>query len=447
MGSSLKSGTRGDSTMTLSMKLPATVTPLSRDARVTVVLLFIVWLVDYFDRLIMNFALPYIGKDFQLNHTQQGLLVSAFFITYAFSQLPGGVLADRIGTRKTIAIAMIGWSAFTGLTGLAWSFSALIVIRFLFGIGEGVFPGASYKAISERTEPGDRMTAIGIMSSSNQFGAAVAPLLGAPLIAIIGWRWSFGAAAVAGIACCFAVLFFLPPPSVQQRTANIGARDVGAKASWAIVRSPHMYIYVAMFFGADLVAWGVLTWTPSYLLAVRGLSLGHSAILIAIPMVVAGAGTILGGKLSDLLNGRPRRVAAPALAVAAAGLLLMATAASLSAFIIWQCVTLFGFGLAFMSIQAVPMKALNAKFTGSATGMINFGGQLAGAFAPVIMGALIDRFSYVAAFVFLALGALLGLVAAIIAPQTPEALVRKLARNQLLAGGFAVEVAHAGAER
>ena len=164
-------------------------------------------------------------------------------------------------------------------------------------------------------------------------------------------------------------------------------------------------------------------------------------------MVVAGAGTILGGKLSDLLNGRPRRVAAPALAVAAAGLLLMATAASLSAFIIWQCVTLFGFGLAFMSIQAVPMKALNAKFTGSATGMINFGGQLAGAFAPVIMGALIDRFSYVAAFVFLALGALLGLVAAIIAPQTPEALVRKLARNQLLAGGFAVEVAHAGAER
>src|SRR5665213_2395683 len=175
MGSSLKSGTRGDSTMTLSMKLPATVTPLSRDARVTVVLLFIVWLVDYFDRLIMNFALPYIGKDFQLNHTQQGLLVSAFFITYAFSQLPGGVLADRIGTRKTIAIAMIGWSAFTGLTGLAWSFSALIVIRFLFGIGEGVLPGASYKAISERTEPGDRMTAIGIMSSSNQFGAAVAP--------------------------------------------------------------------------------------------------------------------------------------------------------------------------------------------------------------------------------------------------------------------------------
>lgn len=125
----------------------------------------------------------------------------------------------------------------------------------------------------------------------------------------------------------------------------------------------------------------------------------------------------------------------------------MATAASLSAFIIWQCVTLFGFGLAFMSIQSVPMKALNAKCTGSATGMINFGGQLAGVIAPVIMGALIDRFTYVAAFVFLALGALLGLVAAIVAPQTPEALVRKLARNQLLASGFAVEVAHAGAER
>lgn len=421
------------------MKLPVAVTPLDRDARLTVALLFIVWLVDYFDRLIMNFALPYIGTDFHLDHTQEGMLVSAFFLTYAFSQLPGGVLADRIGARKTIAIAMVGWSVFTGLTGLAWSFSALVVVRFVFGICEGVFPGAAYKAISERTEPADRMTAMGIMSSSNQFGAAVAPLVGAPLIVFIGWRWSFGAAAVAGVACCFAVLYLLPPPNVRQRTTVVESQSVRKESAWAIVRSPSMYIYVAMFFGADIVAWGVLTWTPSYLLAVRGISVAHSAILIAIPMVVAGAGTILGGKLSDRLNGRPRRVAAPALAIAAVAVLLMATAASVTAFVVWQCVTLFGFGLSFMSIQSVPMKALNSKFTASAAGMINFGGQMAGVLAPVIMGALIDRFSYVAAFLFLALGAALGTVAAVVAPQTPEALAQKLARNQLLAGGLAVE--------
>jgi MFS family permease len=152
----------------VSMKMNRTASPLSRTAKVTVALLFVSWLVDYFDRLIMTFALPYIGKEFHLDHTQEGLLISAFFIAYAFSQLPGGVLADKVGTRKIIAIAMIVWSVFTGFTGLAWSFGSLLVIRFFFGIGEGVFPGASFKAISERTDPGERMTANGIMLSSNQ---------------------------------------------------------------------------------------------------------------------------------------------------------------------------------------------------------------------------------------------------------------------------------------
>ncbi len=122
-----------------------TASPLSRTAKVTVALLFVIWLVDYFDRLIMTFALPYIGKEFHLDHTQEGLLISAFFIAYAFSQLPGGVLADKVVTRKIIAIAMIVWSVFTGFTGLAWSFGALLVIRFFFGIGEGVFPQGLFK--------------------------------------------------------------------------------------------------------------------------------------------------------------------------------------------------------------------------------------------------------------------------------------------------------------
>jgi len=421
----------------VSMQMNRTASPLSRTAKVTVALLFIVWLVDYFDRLIMNFALPYIGKEFHLNHTQEGLLISAFFIAYAFSQLPGGVLADKIGTRKIIAIAMIVWSVFTGFTGLAWGFGALLVIRFMFGIGEGVFPGASFKAISERTNPAERMTANGIMLSSNQFGSAVAPLLAAPLIAAIGWRWSFGAAAVAGLACCVAILYFLPPPDTRKPAPEAQAPPVGKTTTWALFKSPIMFVYVVMFFGVDIIGWGVSTWMPSYLLAARGISIGHSAILVAIPNVVAGVGTILGGKLSDLANGRPRLVAAPALAVATAALLLMATSKGLTAFISWECVALFGFGLSFMPCLAVPIKTLNGKFAGSAAGMINFGGQMAGVFAPVIMGALIDRFSYVAAFLFLALGAVIGLIAAVIAPQTPDALAQKLSKNELLRGGFA----------
>lgn len=117
----------------------------------------------------------------------------------------------------------------------------------------------------------------------------------------------------------------------------------------------------------------------------------------------------------------------------------MATSANLTVFIVWECIALFGFGISFMPCLSVPLKALNGKFAGSASGMINFGGQMAGVFAPVIMGALIDQFSYIAAFLFLAAGAMVGLVAALVAPQTPEKLTQKLAKNKLLAGGFTVD--------
>lgn len=414
---------------------------MSRVAKITTALLFLAWLVDYFDRLIMNIALPSIGKDFGLNHAEQGLIVSVFFFAYAFSQLPGGVLADKFGTRKIIAAAMIFWSLFTGFTALAWTFSAMLVIRALFGIGEGVFPGASLKAITERTKPDERMLANGLMLSSNNFGGAVAPLVAIPLIAAVGWRWGFGISAFAGVIVLGLIVVFMPGKSER-----VVATEVSAAAEkgngWAVLKCPHLYVFVAIFFGLDIIAWGLSTWMPSYLESARHLSLGKSAILLAIGPLVAGIATILGGKLADKLGGRPRLIVAPAMLVGGVGIYLMAESVSLTDFMIWQSVGLFCFGLSFMPVFSVPLKTLNGRFTGSASGMINFGGQLAGVIAPFVMGWLIDAFkSYTAAFLFLIIGALIALIMAMIAPQTPDALKDRLSRNPQLAGGFTDEVA------
>ncbi len=121
---------------------------------------------------------------------------------------------------------MIIWSIFTGLTGLAWSFAALLVIRILFGLGEGMFPAASFKAITERTTPRERMFANGWMLSSNNFGSAVAPLVAAPMIAAIGWRWGFGVSAVAGIVCLVLILILLLPKQESPApTASVPAGE------------------------------------------------------------------------------------------------------------------------------------------------------------------------------------------------------------------------------
>lgn len=421
-------------------------TSLSRTAKITTGLLFLTWLVDYFDRMIVNLALPHIGATFSLNHAQQGTIISAFFLAYAFCQLPGGVLADRFGTRTIIAAAMIFWSLFTGLTAIAWSFTVLLGIRFLFGVGEGVFPAASMKAITERTGPNERMTANGLMLSSNPFGSAVAPLVAGPLITLVGWRFSFFWAALAGLACCAIVLIWLPRPKqtvvadpqvlADSRKHELAA-DSAKKPVLALFRSPIIFVFALMFFGVDTISWGLQSWMPSYLQTERGLDVSSSGLLVAIPSVFGGVGTIVGGKITDKINGRPAYIVVPAMIICAASLTVMAVTGWLPLFIGLQSIGMFCFGVSFMPVMSIPLKTLSGKYAGSASGTINFGGQLAGFFIPIIMGTLIDLFGYVAAFLSLAVGALIALVASASVPQTPNKMRKVFEKNPYLEGSYA----------
>src|SRR5690606_23764449 len=105
----------GRSTMTTT-STPDTV---RRTGRRTIALLVGVYIIDYIDRVMIAIALPLIGAEFGLTRTEQGLVVSAFAIAYMVSQLPGGVLADRMGARPLLVVSLVAWSVFTAATGLA----------------------------------------------------------------------------------------------------------------------------------------------------------------------------------------------------------------------------------------------------------------------------------------------------------------------------------------
>jgi MFS family permease len=166
-----------------------------RAALTATVLFFFAWLIDYIDRMVITIALPGIGREFALDRTEMGLVLTVFFVAYAVFQLPGGFIADRLGTRPTVAIAMTMWSAFTALTGAATGYLALLATRFCFGVFEGIYPAAAMKAIAERTSQRSRMTAEGGMFTSTMLGTALAPLVAGPAIALIGWRNAFFAVA------------------------------------------------------------------------------------------------------------------------------------------------------------------------------------------------------------------------------------------------------------
>src|SRR5579872_4515638 len=113
-------------------------------------------LVAYMDRVNISVAGKAIMADLHLTKTSFGFVLSAFTVGYALLQFPGGWLADRFGSKPLLVAALLIWSLFTGLTGLAASLAMLIAIRVLFGIGEGIENGAQFKLIGDHFAPLER---------------------------------------------------------------------------------------------------------------------------------------------------------------------------------------------------------------------------------------------------------------------------------------------------
>src|SRR5215813_9369171 len=101
-------------------------------------------IIQYIDRVCISKAMPSIQKDLHFSNVQAGYIFSAFTLAYALFEIPGGWLGDSFGTRKALARVVVCWSIFTALTGATTGFVSLLVVRFLFGVGEaGAYPNAA----------------------------------------------------------------------------------------------------------------------------------------------------------------------------------------------------------------------------------------------------------------------------------------------------------------
>src|SRR6202521_5098070 len=160
---------------TSSSALNPTATPVATRVRWKIFLLMLMLTsVNYIDRTSLSVAMPLIGKEFGLDPAMQGLILSSFFWTYAFMQVPGGMLADRYKPRIVIALSTIFWGAFQAIAAVATSWSVLLLTRLGLGASEApIYPA------------GGKLNAIWMTQTEGGRGA---PLLdgGAPLGAAPG---------------------------------------------------------------------------------------------------------------------------------------------------------------------------------------------------------------------------------------------------------------------
>lgn len=394
---------------------------VGKKRNIILAILFITWTVCYMDRMVMTVAVPYIAKDFSLNSIQTGFIMSAFFAGYALFQIPGGMLADKFGARKVMAIAVSWWSVFTAVTGMATSLAHMLIVRFLFGLGEASFPGGSWKTVSTWFPKKERATANSLMLSSNSLGPAIAPLFVVGIMAAFSWRSVFYFLFIPGIVVVALILIFIrdnPADSKmlsQEEKDLIAAKDkddvTAVKLSFGeVIKMPIVWKIFFTFFAFDIVFWGFSSWIPSYLVAARGFKLVKMGIVASLPFFAGTVGTVVGGWISDkYFVGRRKTVIVVSMIIAAICLLLTYNMANAVLATVFLTCTGFFVCVAFGGIWALPMNLLPPDVMGSSSGFINFAGQCAGFLSPIIMGYLIQfaSGSYYMAFGFLVIASIL----------------------------------------
>lgn len=364
---------------------------LEKKARTTLlVLLFLGWALGNLDRYVMNYAIVHIGEDLSLTNTETGLVLSSFFLGYALMQLPGGILADRFGAKRILLIAVIVWSIFTGFTAIAWGFGIMVVIRFLFGIGEGGFQPSASKLITTYYPKNERSKVMSIMLSSSAIMAMLVPIISAVLLLSIGWRAFF---VIAGaIGAIIAILYWKVIPKDRVAVNTDGAPKITGILG-KLLKMPFMWSLVISYFTIYAVNWGLNSWLPKYLTDVRGLDLLSIGGLQLIPGFIMIVSMILSGYIIDKIDLRiSKYIGAFFALLLAVFLLLMFNANSITLFIVYQCIVTFVMTFVVLLLPSFILKNIPAEYSGSAMGMANTGGQLAGFVTPTLIGAMVDAF-------------------------------------------------------
>jgi len=376
--------------------------------RVALVIM-VCYLVAWLDRMCISMAIPFMMKDLEFSATAAGSIMGAFFLTYSLFQMPGGIVSDKIGPRKVISGALVWWSAFTAFTGMVSSLTNILTVRFLFGIGEGMFPAPVWKTIGNWFNKKERATANSVILSTVALGPAITPIIMAPIIANYGWRAAFYILGAAGFLCALLSWRYLSDTPRQcrdispqelaeyeaERAAEAAAGDTKlAKASLGqLLASPIIWVLFTVWFTLTIAMYGYMTWLPTYLMKVRGLSLMSAGVAASIPFFFAAIGTGISGWIMDKFfknNGKVLIIIAELLG--AFFLYQFFNVADNTAAQIYQCIAAFFLWMALGAFWSVAVLVIPEHLMGSGSGFVNTGGQFGGFIAPIAIGFMIDYF-------------------------------------------------------
>lgn len=364
---------------------------------------FLLALLLYVDRICISVAKEPISEAMGLSDKQMGWVLAAFSLGYAFFQTPSGILADRFGPRKILAAIVSIWSLFTALTGLAFNFISLLIVRFLFGAGEaGAFPGMS-RAIYSWIPLKERGIVTGINFSGSRLGAAFALPAVAWMIDAFGWRSTFYSLGAIGIFWALAWYFlFRDNPEEhrgissaekefilstrQERETSVSKEKIDFGS---FLKSKNMWLAMGQYFCSNFTFFFALTWLFPHIKSEYGLTTVEAGFYTALPLVFGAFGNWFSGWLIDKIfkKGQWNRSrifpAALGFLLAAIGLLGSIYMDNAIGAIVFLSLAIFGADMTLPPSWAFCVD-IGKKHAGAVSGTMNMAGNI-GAFITALL--------------------------------------------------------------
>jgi MFS transporter, ACS family, D-galactonate transporter len=361
-------------------------------------LLFTGMLISYAQRgaLSVAVAASTMSVDLQLSEASIGILLSAFFWVYSFTQMPAGWLVDRFGVKRAYSLGFIFWSLASALTSVAQGLATLIGLRVALGAGQAILFPATARATANWFKERERGTVTAIYLTGVRFGAALINLVGAFLLARYNWKLFF-------IVIGLVPLVWLLPWSKflgKWETTSVSAEGIQPtpRSNASFLESLRLLKHRSVlgifigFFAYDYAWYVYITWLPRYLRKDRGFTVEEMGLYSAVPFLAMSAVIVLAGILSDWLvrHGHEEKRIRKLFIVTGLAIGCLIVPAGMvedKMTAVWLLgISLCGLGLASPNTWTLTQAVCEKKIVGTVAGIQNFGGNLGGILAPALTG-------------------------------------------------------------
>jgi predicted MFS family arabinose efflux permease len=375
-------------------------------------LLFLLYIFDYADRMIIVSLYPFLKAEWGLTDAQCGLFMSAVSWAEVLFAFPIATLIDRWSRTKGIGIMAIVWSLATAAGAFTRNFTQLFVTRCVVGLGEAGYSSGGIALISAITKPEKRARWLGFWQAGIPLGQAMGILLGGWIAVHYGWRNALGVVALPGLVVAI-MFFWVRDYKTIELTKSVSKQETRARVKMGkldvlkeLFRSKALILNNLGSAAFMFVVTAVVTWLSAYLQRFSGMSIKQSSLMVAGLLIVAFVGAPLGGHFTDqMLKTRANaRMLFPAICASAATVIL---AVGLS-FFKGSVLYVFIAASAFFTMMCLPgTLAVTQDLvhpglrTSSRSVTVIYQTLLGGALGPLVVGALSDAFGLDKAFLIL----------------------------------------------